>query len=138
MIRTKKGLIKKLNAFGDKKTPCLFILNFDATKGYVYPLEECAQRNIFYEIKGRRNFYDRPKSRSKFTFEKEPLDFETYEKGFNIVQKEINKGNTYLLNLTYPTPIKCSLSLKEIFTRSNAKFKLFYKDKFEFSVRIDK
>ena len=44
--------------------------------------------------------------------------------------KEIKQGNSYLLNLTFRTPIKTNYSLKEIFTYSRAKYKLYYKDEF--------
>jgi para-aminobenzoate synthetase component 1 len=43
---------------------------------------------------------------------------------------EIRAGNTYLLNLTFATPIESSLDLKEIFTYAKAKFKLYFKGKF--------
>jgi len=44
--------------------------------------------------------------------------------------RQINAGNTYLLNLTFPTQIETNLSLKEIFYNSRAKYKIWYKDKF--------
>ena len=44
--------------------------------------------------------------------------------------KNISKGYTYLLNLTCATPIKINLTLKEIFYLSEAKYKLYYKNKF--------
>ncbi len=43
------------------------------------------------------------------------------------VLEEIRSGNTYLLNLTFKTPIQSSLTLKEIFTYARAKFKLYFK-----------
>jgi para-aminobenzoate synthetase component 1 len=39
-------------------------------------------------------------------------------------------GDSFLLNLTFPTEIETNLKLKEIYFRSNAKYKLLYKDKF--------
>jgi len=66
----------------------------------------------------------------KLLFEKTPVPFSRYQKAFSRVIEEIRKGNTYLLNLTFPTAIKTNYSLKEIFLHSKAKFKLLYKNKF--------
>jgi para-aminobenzoate synthetase component 1 len=43
---------------------------------------------------------------------------------------EIRAGNTYLLNLTFKTPVESNLSLREIFTYARAKFKLCFKEEF--------
>ena len=47
-----------------------------------------------------------------------------------MVKNEIQKGNSYLLNLAFATKIQTNYSLKEIFIKSHAKYKLFYQDKF--------
>ena len=39
-------------------------------------------------------------------------------------------GNTYLLNLTFPTPVESNLSLREIYFRSKAIYKIWYRDHF--------
>jgi para-aminobenzoate synthetase component 1 len=65
-----------------------------------------------------------------FTFSKSPVDFSIYKKTLDRVLEEIRSGNTYLLNLTFSTPIESNLTLKEIFTYARAKFKLYFKDEF--------
>ena len=59
-----------------------------------------------------------------------PYPFEKYKKAFFEVIEEIKKGNTYLLNLTFPSEIKTNCNLLEIYNYSNAPFKLYFKDKF--------
>lgn len=130
MIKGKKKLIKKLNQFGKDRKPCLFILDFEAKKGTILSLEDCERKGIFYAIKGRRNFLHEDRKPVSFKFKKKAISEKKYKKGFDLVQEEINKGNTYLLNLTYPSKIKTDFDLKDIFFRSNAKFKLLYKNKF--------
>ena len=39
----------------------------------------------------------------------------------------IKNGNTYLLNLTFPTKIKTNYTLEEIFYYSKAKYKLYFR-----------
>jgi para-aminobenzoate synthetase component 1 len=53
-----------------------------------------------------------------------------YQHAFEKVIQEMFEGNTYLLNLTFPTKIFVNASLLDIFFCSQAKFKLYFKDKF--------
>lgn len=46
------------------------------------------------------------------------------------MQRNIKLGNSYLLNLTFPTEISTDLSLSEIYDISFAKYKLLYHDQF--------
>ena len=65
-----------------------------------------------------------------FSWELNPVAFSHYQEIFSRVQQEIFYGNSYLLNFTQPTGIRTNLSLKEIFTQSASKFKLFWNDEF--------
>ncbi|MCX6075079.1 MAG: aminodeoxychorismate synthase component I [Campylobacterales bacterium] len=53
-----------------------------------------------------------------------PLSFEAYRVQFEAVQEHISAGNSYLLNLTVPTPIKTPYPLREIYTMAHAPYKL--------------
>ena len=119
---------QRINELATDKTPFLCIISYDKTKIFAQPLDSL-EDNIYYKIEELRNYM--PKKRSKtFMFSKFPVDFDVYKKTLDMVQEEIRSGNTYLLNLTFKTPIKTDLSLHEIFTFANAKFKLYFKDEF--------
>ena len=62
--------------------------------------------------------------------DKKPITLHQYEQGFHLVQRELQKGNSYLLNLTYPTEIKLSGNLTQIFHSVEAPYKLLLKDQF--------
>src|SRR5690606_14298346 len=64
------------------------------------------------------------------TWNVHPVSFQEYCRGFNIVQSEIKKGNTYLLNFTQPTPIETNLTLEDIFSISKSPYKILLKNKF--------
>ncbi|HIC77625.1 MAG TPA: aminodeoxychorismate synthase component I, partial [Sulfurovum sp.] len=66
----------------------------------------------------------------EYFFEKHPLPFMEYKNSLDKIIEQICLGNTYLLNLTFKTPIETNLSLKEIFTYARAKYKLYFKDEF--------
>ena len=65
-------------------------------------------------------------------FSSKSISYETYLTQFNQVKTELQKGNTYLLNLTCPSSVQCNLSLPEIYHQSQARFKAYVKDEFVF------
>ncbi|HHD78432.1 MAG TPA: aminodeoxychorismate synthase component I [Epsilonproteobacteria bacterium] len=119
---------KQIDALSQSRTPFLFIVSYDQNKIFVKPLNELDD-DIFYKLEDWRN-YPVQKREKSFTFSKTPVDFSTYKKAMEQVLEQIRSGNTYLLNLTFKTPIETNYTLKEIFTYARAKFKLYYKDKF--------
>ncbi|MDX9813987.1 MAG: aminodeoxychorismate synthase component I [Sulfurimonas sp.] len=113
----------KANLLGQKREPFLIIADFLATKVEIFTLDELRDIEFSFD-----EFYTYKKHNHKL--EKSPIDFSAYEQKLNQVQDEIKKGNTYLLNLTQATPIKTNLTLKEIYSLANAKFKLRFYDEF--------
>jgi para-aminobenzoate synthetase component 1 len=65
-----------------------------------------------------------------YQLQKNPLPFELYQQKFEAVIEKIKSGETYILNLTQPTPIQTQLTLKEMYDLANAHYKLRYKDEF--------
>ncbi len=59
-----------------------------------------------------------------------PVDKGKYLEAFQGVQEHIHNGNTYLLNLTFPSYITTSYGLYDIYLRAMAPFKLWVKDRF--------
>lgn len=124
----KENGFEQINRLSKARTPFLFIISFEQDKIFAKPLGTLDD-DIFYKLEEWRNYPAKQRTEN-FTFSKSPLDFGTYKKAFNSVLKEIRSGNTYLLNLTFRTPIESSFTLKEIFTYAKAKFKLYFKDQF--------
>ncbi|MFA5502159.1 MAG: aminodeoxychorismate synthase component I [Sulfurovaceae bacterium] len=120
--------IKTLNDLGASKTPFLFIISYDKQNIFASPLDQLDD-DIFYKLDRQRNFASLP-IRKPYYFTKNPIDFKLYKESFDKVIEEIKSGNTYLLNLTFRTPIESDLNLYEIFCASKAKYKLYFKGKF--------
>jgi len=118
----------EINKLGQTKTPFLFILSYDKSKIFAKPLSDLDD-DIYYKLEAWRNYLVQ-KREKKFTFSKSPVSFLAYKKSFEHILVEIRSGNTYLLNLTFQTPIESSFDLKEIFTYAKAKFKLYFKGEF--------
>jgi para-aminobenzoate synthetase component 1 len=118
----------KITQLSKKQIPFLFIISYDKNQVFAQPIKEL-DKDIFFKIEKYRN-YPKIKRDKEFYLNKYPIEFEIYKDKLDRVIREIQKGNTYLLNLTFKTPIETNLSLKEIFTYSRAKYKLYFKDKF--------
>jgi para-aminobenzoate synthetase component 1 len=59
-----------------------------------------------------------------------PVSFSSYLRSFETVSQNIKLGNSYLLNLTFPTFIETELTLEEIYLMSVARYKLLYHNQF--------
>jgi para-aminobenzoate synthetase component I len=126
--QNKKEGFETINSLGQKCTPFLFIISYDTSKIFANALSTLDD-DIFYKLEDWRN-YPVEKNTKDVIFSKSPVAFPTYKKAMDDVLEQIRSGNTYLLNLTFKTPIETNYSLKEIFTYARAKFKLYYKDEF--------
>lgn len=128
MWLNKDNGFEEMNRLSKARTPFLFITSFEQDRIFAKPLDSLDE-DIFYKLEAWRN-YPVQKCTRACTFSRSPVDFGTYKKAFDQVLEEIRSGNTYLLNLTFRTPVESSFTLKEIFTYARAKFKLYFKDQF--------
>lgn len=122
--------IARANAYGAARQPFFFLIDFEQQNPLIFPLEQAASAGLHFDIQGVRNAENTFSATQQLDFAKFPMDKAEYEKGFNLVKQEIQKGNSYLLNLTYPTKIHLNIGLEEIFARSQAPYKLYYQDHF--------
>ncbi|MDM8568413.1 aminodeoxychorismate synthase component I [Thiotrichales bacterium HSG1] len=117
---------KRLNELGSKKIPFLFVIDFEVEKFYITPF---VQSDILFSIDGFTNVNYSHQNQQP-TIKKIPVSLDRYRLAFERVIQEIRIGNTYMLNLTFPTLIQSNISLLEIFLNSKALFKLYFQDKF--------
>ncbi len=127
---TKYECIDKINELGKKRIPFLFIIDFDFKKPIIIPLSEIDSAEILYQTPQISNFAKSNSKAPAYTFGKQAISFDEYKLAYDKVFDNIINGNSYLLNLTFPSKLSTSLSLIDIFAFSSAKYKLFLKDKF--------
>lgn len=121
---------KTINEYTQNSIPYLFVLDFEFEKPFICKLDELEKNNIFYEIKDKRNFNQNFNFPNPIKLEVGKIKKNSYEKAFKTVQKNILNGNSYLLNLTFPTKIKSESSLIQFFKQAKSSYKLFFKDEF--------
>jgi para-aminobenzoate synthetase component 1 len=128
-----KDFEKKVANFLHEEKPFLFIIDFNKSKKLAYSFEEAAEKNIYFNIKGKGNdnhIDSKTLDESPINLLPEPISKKIYQKAFDAVKKELNTGNSFLLNLTFPTALNTTANLKEIYQKASAPYKLLYKDKF--------
>ncbi|OOS01564.1 aminodeoxychorismate synthase component I [Canicola haemoglobinophilus] len=127
--------IQQANHFGQHKEPFFFLIDFEQQKPIILPIEQAEKEQIFFAIsqpqgtKSNVNWsVNLPTENCHFS--SEPMKFEDYQRGFNLVKDELQKGNSYLLNLTYPSKIQTNYNLMQLFQQTKASYKLLFKNEF--------
>ena len=118
-----------LNRLGREGEDFLFIISYDKSTLLAYRLDDIPS-NLACYIKGKEFGTPPPYIQKEYDIKKYPISYSKYISKFNRVQQHISAGDTYLLNLTQPTPIKSSYTLEDFYTHSKAPYKLYIKDKF--------
>ena len=122
-----KEIFKKMDEFGANRTPFFFIIDFEIEKPLIYPLEELPCE-IQYTFNGPLN--NRADLGKALILDKKPVDRDTFVRSFESCLAEINYGNSFLLNLTFPSEIEMNFSLEEIYAAASAKYMVFKEDDF--------
>lgn len=86
--------------------------------------------NIWFSVPGTTVQPEPVPAAKDFCLAVFPPQQQAYREAFQKVTKEINRGNSYLLNLTCKTRIETNFSLQDIYHQSTAKYKLCVKDRF--------
>ena len=124
---------EKVTDFLKEEIPFVFIIDFPTSNKQVYSFEEAAAHDIFFNIRGTSNdkgAIQQTASTAGIDLHPNPISFATYQNAFETVKKELRNGNSFLLNLTFPTELNAALDLKDIYRKAAAPYTLLYKDQF--------
>lgn len=122
---------QRLNTWGQQQVPFLFVIDFEMEKPLVWKLDEINKDEILFFLNGVTNSREST-TKIKTRIQKFPISIEEYEKKFEQVMNRLSYGDSFLTNLTLKTEIEIDCSLKELFHRSSAKYKMWLKDQFLF------
>ena len=114
---------------GAQSIPFLFIIDFAMESPIVYAANEIP-KDVLFKTGLHRNYVELQHTKTKFHFTIFPPKPSEYREAFGNVMDNIKHGNTYLLNLTFPSEIVTNLNLAELFYLSKARFKLLYRNDF--------
>ena len=129
---SRQEAIRRMNQWGGKASPFLFLIDYGQEQCLVERLEEIDSQEIQFNLNGSTNQQEdrvQPFQRP-FTWHVNPLEESRYRNAFQQVVDAIHAGNSYLVNLTAAAPIETDLTILEIFQRSRARYKLWVKNHF--------
>ena len=129
---SRQEAIRRMNQWGGESSPFLLLIDYAQETCLVERLEEIDPQEIQFNLNGSTN---QPEGRTQplrrpFSWNVHPLKESQYRQSFQQVVDAIHAGNSYLVNLTAPTPVETDLTLLEIFQRSEARYKLWVKNHF--------
>lgn len=124
-ILTREKSICKINDFASREIPFVFLINYNGDGNFITTPEKAATAGLFLDMSGMVNHTFKKVPGPPLHLYKKPPDRERYHHAFNLVIEQIIYGNSFLLNLTMPTELESNYSLRDIFTRSEATFKLY-------------
>lgn len=122
--------IRKMNKMGANQQPFFFMIDFSMSDCLVFSPQEALEQGIYFQFNDVQNYKSSQTGKEVCISRIEPLNYPEYEQAFLFVQRQILLGNSYLVNLTFPTPVTIDGSLYELFQASRAKYRLLVEDRF--------
>jgi para-aminobenzoate synthetase component I len=121
-----------LDSWGNQKVPFLFLVDFEMNKPVAFRLSEIDPAVLIYDFNGNTNAPPVDLPENTLNFGLHPIPLAEFEKKFKKVIQHLEYGDSYLTNLTIRTELESSLTLRDLFYRSKAKYKLLYRNEFLF------
>lgn len=132
MLFSSEEGFQEMDALSEKGIPFFFMVDFPVQNIEIYTENELINSGLLIEFQYFTNTKNQHEAITDFEFRSFPETKEEYRKGFEKVQQHLKFGNSYLVNFTRKTKIETSLTLKEIFYLSKAKYKVLVPGKFVF------
>lgn len=120
------AIIQKINTYASQQQAFLLLVDFDLQQPQLFTLDALLEQDIEIQFPGFH--LTQPSSNSKtIKLQKQPISYDEFKEGLDIIMHHIAYGNTYLTNYTCSTPVHCNANFHEIFTQATAKYKIRYK-----------
>jgi len=114
---------EKVRNLGKNRVPFFFMVDFEMLRPLCFPLHQMPG-NIRYL------FHSTCSTTNSVKLHFDQISFVEYKAGFDIVQKHLKRGDSYLVNYTVETPVDCDFTLGEIFQSAVAPYKVLVDGQF--------
>ena len=121
---------KQFSDWVTASVPFVFLIDFEQKNPLIYTFEDAANEGLYFHVKGLTNAPKRSNSPKPIFEVVTPVSKEIYKKAFQTVKHQIGHGNSFLLNLTFPSLVKTQHDLLDFFYACNAPYKLYKKGAF--------
>lgn len=129
-IENSKSVFAKMNSLGNSRSPFLFAFSYDLSQAFIIPTP-LEQTEVLFKTPIASNIPNNCSSGQQLQyFEALPIPFEQYEQSFEIIQNGLQRGDSFLANLTVRTPVRTNLTLDDLFFRATARYKILVPNNF--------
>ena len=121
---------ERISYLAARQKEFLFVVNFECSE-FIIVEEPLSQSDILFDMPFGSNVNKDQfpaVCNERFTFQAEPFD--RYRQRFDIVEKGLHRGDSFLTNLTLKTPVQTALSLKDIFMMTESRYSLCIPNRF--------
>jgi para-aminobenzoate synthetase component 1 len=139
--------VEQLNQWGQEKKPFVFLIDFEQKKPQAWPVDECPDDFQFKFTKAsslkkelqNATIIDEPlaavghknvNSVEHSLITKYPIKTSDYQHKFNQVMDALHKGDSFLMNLTIPTPVQNTVNFQTYFDHAKSKYVVWLKNDF--------
>lgn len=126
--------VTQLNQWGVQKKPFVFIIDFEQKKPLAWPADECPSTFQFkFQHADFKNRPDSARIQEKSNLQKLtkfPITLDAYTIQYNQVLTALKRGDSFLINLTIPTPIENQIDFQTYFNHAKSKYVVWMKDAF--------
>ena len=134
--------LHRINTWGKGQRPFLFLTDYLHRRWLVEYLDRLSPSELLFAFPGYDNIEGKATATGSFTWHPHPPAPDLYQKEFEAVHRQMLAGNSYLTNLTCRIPVETDLTMRDIFLRAKARYRLWVSDCFvcfspETFLRID-
>jgi para-aminobenzoate synthetase component 1 len=139
--------VEQLNQWGQEKKPFVFLIDFEQKKPLAWPVDACPDDFQFKFTKAssakkelqNATIIDEPlaavghknvNSVEHSLITKYPIKTSDYQHKFNQVMDALHKGDSFLMNLTIPTPVQNTVNFQTYFDHAKSKYVVWLKNDF--------
>ena len=128
--------VEQLNQWGHEKKPFVFLIDFEQIKPLAWPADGCPDWFQFKFTKAStEQTFSSVDSKNVNSVEnsfiiKHPISIADYQQQFNQVMDALHKGDSFLINLTIPTPVQNTVNFQTYFDHAKSKYVVWLKNDF--------
>lgn len=122
-------LRSRMNQAGRQRRPFLFAVNFELSEGFFID-DPAQQQNVLYRINGAGNAPTHDDTPLQQHIAITPGDEKDYRRRFAVIMQGLQRGDSFLANLTVSTPIQTPYTLEQIFRHGQAPYQLYVPGRF--------
>lgn len=121
---------EQLNALGRQQKPCFFLMDFEQQAPRVWDLTQTTGEAPRFHFPGHRESDIPPTGMLPTYLSADHVPPEVFQRAFKVVQDGLQRGDSFLTNLTFPTPIALAAGLEEVYWQSEAKYRILLPEQF--------